>query len=210
MTVIHSPVEGFTGSGPGGLEFKDGRAETDDEKLIRYFRKAGYGVGGDAPAAPEQPEPADPRDYEQPEQVGTRLRDAAVDPRPEDFLPPTNAGEANPHGPLVVAPEIHAAEGPKPIHPGPVTPGDPVAQEQRETALAQAVMVDNADANDAAQAAAESNPQPEEPPTKGAAKATWVDWAVARGASREAAEQATKGDLIAQYGPKEDTPDASV
>jgi hypothetical protein len=31
------------------------------------------------------------------------IRDAAVDPRPEDFLPPTNAGQANPHGPEVVA-----------------------------------------------------------------------------------------------------------
>lgn len=209
MTVIHSPVEGFTGAGPAGIEFKDGRAETDDEQLIRYFRKAGYGVGDDAPAVPEEPEPADPRTLEGPEQVGTRLRDAAVDPRPEDFLPPTNAGQANPHGPLVVSPEIHG-EGVKPIHPGPVTPGDPKAQEQRETALAEAVLVDNGDVADVVQAAAEANPQPEEPPAKGAAKATWVDWAVARGASREAAEQATKGDLIAQYGPKEDTPDASV
>ena len=74
MTVIYSPVEEFTGSGPGGLEFKDGRAETDDEKLIRYFRKAGYGVDGDAPAAPEEPEPADPRALEGAEHVGTPLR----------------------------------------------------------------------------------------------------------------------------------------
>lgn len=40
-------------------------------------------------------------------QVGTPLRDAAVDPRPGDFLPPTNAGEpgpeGNPHGPSVVS-----------------------------------------------------------------------------------------------------------
>lgn len=38
---------------------------------------------------------------------GTRLRDAAVDPRPEDYRPPTNAGEpgelGNPHGPHVIA-----------------------------------------------------------------------------------------------------------
>lgn len=35
--------------------------------------------------------------------IGTPLRDAAVDPRPGDFLVPTNAGLADPHGPRVVA-----------------------------------------------------------------------------------------------------------
>jgi hypothetical protein len=35
--------------------------------------------------------------------LGTPLRDAAVDPKPEDFLPPTYAGQANPHGPHVVS-----------------------------------------------------------------------------------------------------------
>jgi hypothetical protein len=209
VTTLYSPVEGYSGPGPGGLEFKDGRAETDNEAIIRYARKAGYGI--DSPAEPpEEPEPADPREFSEPEQVGTRLRDAAVDPRPEDFLPPTNAGEANPHGPLVVAPGIHAAEGPKPVHPGPVTPGDPKAQEERETALAEAVMVDKADANEVVEAAAESNPQPEKPPARSASKATWVDWAVARGASREAAEAATKDVLIEQYGPKEEEPHADV
>ncbi|WP_228974955.1 hypothetical protein [Streptomyces sp. DH12] len=208
MTVIHSPVKGYTGPGPAGLAFKDGRAETDNPMIIRYAKKAGYGI--DEPAEPpKEPEPADPREHSEPEQIGTRLRDAAVDPRPEDYLPPTNAGEANPHGPLVVAPEIHGA-GPKPIHPGPVTPGDPAAQEQRETALARAVLVDNEDVPDVVAAAAEANPQPEEPPAKSAAKSTWVEWAVLRGASREAAEDATKTQLIEQYGPKEDTPDASV
>lgn len=48
--------------------------------------------------------------------IGTPLRDAAVDPRPGDFLPPTNAGVpgplGNPHSRHVVAPEIEAAEGP--------------------------------------------------------------------------------------------------
>jgi hypothetical protein len=210
VTVIHSPVEGYNGPGPAGLTFEDGRAETDDEMVIRYARKAGYGIDGPA-EEPEQPEPADPREHSEPEQVGTRLRDAAVDPRPEDYLPPTNAGQANPHGPLVVAPEIHGA-GVKPIHPGPVTPGDPAAQEQRETALAEAVLVDNQDVQDAVQAAADDNPQPEKPPAKSAAKATWVEWAVQRGASREAVEAATKEQIVAQYGPKEqeESDDASV
>lgn len=42
--------------------------------------------------------------------IGTPLRDAAVDPRLSDFLPPTNAGEpgpvGNPHGSHVVAIEV--------------------------------------------------------------------------------------------------------
>lgn len=37
--------------------------------------------------------------------IGTPLRDAAVDPRPGDASVPTNAGLADPHSPLVVAPE---------------------------------------------------------------------------------------------------------
>lgn len=36
-------------------------------------------------------------------QIGTQLRDAATDPRPEDYVVPTNAGEADPHGPAVRA-----------------------------------------------------------------------------------------------------------
>ena len=37
--------------------------------------------------------------------IGAPLRDAAVDPRPGDASVPTNAGLADPHSPLVVAPE---------------------------------------------------------------------------------------------------------
>ncbi len=44
------------------------------------------------------------------EQVGAKLRDAAVDPRPTDLLPPSNAGQANPHGPAVVAYEVDSPE----------------------------------------------------------------------------------------------------
>lgn len=36
-------------------------------------------------------------------QIGTRARDAAVDPSPEDYVVPTNAGQADPHGPAVRA-----------------------------------------------------------------------------------------------------------
>lgn len=67
---------------------------------------------------------------------GTPLRDAAVDPEPRDYLPPTNAGEpgelGNPHGPSVVAPGIHGEQGVRPIRPGAVS-GDPDVQEAAET-----------------------------------------------------------------------------
>lgn len=69
-------------------------------------------------------------------QVGTKLRDAAVDPRPSDFLPPTNAGATgelgNPHGPHVVSPGIHGLQDVRPINPGPVS-SDPDVQEASET-----------------------------------------------------------------------------
>lgn len=78
----------------------------------------------------------DPRDVVE-AQVGTKLRDAAVDPLPKDFLGPTNAGVAgemgNPHGPHVVNPEIHASEDNRTIVPGPVS-SDPAVQEAAEAA----------------------------------------------------------------------------
>jgi hypothetical protein len=50
----------------------------------------------------------------EPVQLGTPLRDAAVDPHPADFLPATNAGrpgpEGRPHGPHVTAPGPPAHE----------------------------------------------------------------------------------------------------
>ncbi len=56
------------------------------------------------------------------QQLGTKLRDAAVDPLPGDFLGPINAGvegpEGNPHGPNVVNPEIHGLEENRGIVPG--------------------------------------------------------------------------------------------
>jgi len=68
---------------------------------------------------------ADPRDIT-PVRHGTPMRDAAVDPKPGDFLPPVNAGkvgeDGNPHGPNVYAPGIHAVQGIRPVTPGPVSP----------------------------------------------------------------------------------------
>lgn len=146
---ITAPDRSFTGTssyGPHVIEFTDGVAEVDelDPSVRAYMQQAGYGVDGSEPAdPPAQPEPADPRqlgtDGDGIEVVGTRLRDAAVDPKPEDFLPPTNAGQANPHGPEVVAPEIHGS-GPKGILAGEVPVGSPEevqAQEDKETAGAE-------------------------------------------------------------------------
>jgi uncharacterized protein YjdB len=70
-------------------------------------------------------------------QVGSSLRDAAVDPQPVDYLPPTNAGEpgelGNPHGPTVISPEIHGSQGMHPVTPGDVS-GTAATQEAAETA----------------------------------------------------------------------------
>lgn len=54
----------------------------------------------DAQADPERKEPI---------RHGTRLRDAAVDPRPGDYQAPTNAGSADPHGPECVSTQATAA-----------------------------------------------------------------------------------------------------
>jgi hypothetical protein len=177
--------------------FEDGRAETDNDMVVRYARKAGYGIDGDA-SAPEAPVQPDSREVGGEHVVGTRLRDAAVDPREEDFLPPTNAGEADPHGPLVVAPGVHASET-GPIHPGDVHVDDPKVQEAQETALAEAVFVRNEDVTEATRAAAGEAAGQEHRPAQSAPKAEWVDYAILRGVSREDAESMTKADLIAAY-----------
>ncbi|CAL9529110.1 hypothetical protein [Streptomyces sp. enrichment culture] len=109
MAKIHAPETDYNGTGPGGIEFRNGVAETDNASIIAWARARGYGIDGPAKqTATEPPEPADPRDVEA-VRLGTPMRDAAVDPRPGDYLPPTNAGEANPHGPAVVSPEVGAA-----------------------------------------------------------------------------------------------------
>src|SRR5690348_11887619 len=103
---IYSPAEGYTGKDQYGetvLDFKDGVADHDGDLpdgVRMYLSGAGYGMGSkkSVEAPVEMSEPADPRDLDD-GVVGTRLRDAAVDPRSSDFLAPINAGEANPHGP---------------------------------------------------------------------------------------------------------------
>lgn len=101
------------------------------------------------PPTPEplDPEPADPRDQEI-VKLGTPLRDAAVDPQTGDWMVPTNAGEANPHGRQVVAPGIHAGSGTGPVRPGPVS-DDTDQQAADETELVEKIYVDGQPVQDA-------------------------------------------------------------
>lgn len=145
MAKIEAPNKGYNGAGPGGTAFVDGVAETDDEAALNYFRDAGYTVDGKRAGA--EADVVDSRQVEQ-EVVGTPLRDAAVDPRPEDFLPPINAGEADPHGPTVVAPEVHAS-GPAGVRPGVVHVDDLGKQQARESAYAEARLIEQATAGEA-------------------------------------------------------------
>lgn len=192
MPKITAPVAGFTGK-VAGVSFSDGKGETDDDRAIAYFRRKGYGIGNAKPTGGKQTiEPTDPRkvgDGTGVEVVGTRLRDAAVDPDPNDFLPPTNAGEANPHGPEVVSPEIHASQGVRPVKPGDVHVDDPDAQEAAET--------EHAEAATDGEPITDGTP---EQPAKSASKGEWVDYAIASGMPRADAEAATKKDLVDRYG----------
>lgn len=148
MTKITAPAAApGKVTGVGGLVFEDGVAESDDPAILNYCRDAGYGIGSAKPRTLEVPEAPDPRDLED-TAVGTRLRDAAVDPRPGDFLAPTNAGKENPHGPLVVAPQIHASEN-QVIRPGEVYVEDIAAQEKAEKAQAISLLVNREDVGEA-------------------------------------------------------------
>lgn len=147
MAKVEAPNKDYNGPGPGGVVFEKGVANVDDEAALNYYRSAGYKVSGKVDNPVETPEPPDPRDVTQ-ERVGTALRDAAVDPEPEDFLPPVNAGKDNPHGSSVVSPEIHAS-GPAGVRPGEVFVEDLGKQQTREQAFAEARLVDQATAAEA-------------------------------------------------------------
>lgn len=135
MTKIKSPIEGYNGSSTFGsttLVFTDGEAEAKDipDGVLAYLREKGFGVDGKTVDQPADPAVIDSREIVE-EQVGSKARDAAVDPQPEDFLPPVNAGKADPHGPKVVAPQIHAAKE-QPVRPGEVA-DDAKVQEKAES-----------------------------------------------------------------------------
>ncbi|AIY17997.1 hypothetical protein GUY44_18915 [Pimelobacter simplex] len=148
MAKVEAPNKHYAGPGPGGAVFTDGVAEVEDEAALNYYRAAGYTVDGETENPHAAPEPPDPRDLTE-VTVGTRLRDAAVDPEPEDFLAPTNAGQGNPHGSDVISPEIHAS-GPAGIRPGEVFAEDAGKQDKRETEFAQARLVEGKTAAEAA------------------------------------------------------------
>lgn len=173
MTKIHAPNPAYTAVdhyGETTLKFENGVAEFDGTLptgVHQYLQTAGYGIDTEAPDAPATAEPADPRNLGD-GTVGTKLRDAAVDARPEDYLPPTNAGEANPHGPDVVAPGIHAAQDVRPVEPGPVLDAD--AQEVKETAAA-----------DAATDGTPVEPVPVEKPKGNGSLEAWQDYSRAQG-----------------------------
>jgi hypothetical protein len=186
---VHAPAGDTVNEQVGGVNFHKGVADVDrsDTAALAYFRRHGYLIEGEEP--PAEDGRVDARDAGT-TKVGTPLRDGAVDPRPGDFLPPTNAGLADPHGPLVVAPGIHGVE-PGPIVPG-VVPSQPEVQEAKETAAAeQELVVDDQVAEVSV-------------PAKSASKPAWVAYAVHSGADVETAEKTSKAKLIEQYAPKED------
>lgn len=186
MTKVYAPNRAYNGV-TAGVQFKGGVADTDDQAAVSFLGRSGYGIGA-------YPEPAaapvvDARDLSQPIPIGTRLRDAAVDPRPQDFLPPTNAGEADPHGPLVVSPQIHGSET-GPIVAGDVHVGEPDIQEAKETAVDESTFVEGETT------AVASIDQP----AKSATKAQWVEFAVGQGATREEAEDLSKAEIQERFG----------
>lgn len=140
MAKVEAPNKDYNGPGPGGAVFKNGVADdVTDKAALNYYRSAGYAVSGKTDNPVEQPEQPDPREVTT-EVVGTRLRDAAVDPSGEDFLAPVNAGKGNPHGSSVVSPEIHAS-GPAGIRPGETFVEDVTKQEKRESEYAKARLI---------------------------------------------------------------------
>lgn len=212
MIRVEAPVKGYEGE-VAGVRFEDGVADVDESNraALAYFRRQGYQVGDREPQE-QAAEPPDPRevgtDGDGITVTGTRLRDAAVDPRPEDFLPPTNAGDANPHGPAVVSPGLHGIET-GPIAPG-VVPQDPRAQEAKETALATAVFVDQQPVQQATAEAAKDEPAPSsDVPSRRSSTDTWRTYAT--GGAPEAdrldpqvARGMTRDELAEHYlGPKE-------
>lgn len=201
MTKVHAPNRAYNGIS-AGVRFTNGEADTEDPRALQYFRRAGYGVGEPPSRSVDAADAIYPQSTE-PVTIGTPLRDAAVEPRDSDFLAPTNAGQADPHGPLVVAPGLHAVP-PAPIRPGPVAIDDPARQDAEETELAQQVLVDHVPATVATGAETNAGAGPDataaKVPGARATKAEWIDFAVDRGMSRDDAEELTKAQLAERFG----------
>lgn len=154
--TVRTPVRDYTGE-IAGIAFADGEASFDPKEhpgALGYFVSAGYEVQGydTSPEPPGRfearptPSAAAPGTPDNPTGIvgGVPPKDAAVEkdaggPWSDAFLPPTNAGEADPHGPLVVSPGLHAVP-PAPIRPGEVHVDDLPRQEAAETKLASEVL----------------------------------------------------------------------
>lgn len=162
---VRAPNVGYTGLS-AGVAFAEGVAQVDpaNRAALSYFRNAGYVVDG-VDYAPVEPietvltpgMSANPDGIiRQPWSNDAAIMANAGGPDSDAFMPPTNAGLADPHGPLVVSPGLHAVP-PAPIVPGPVG-GDGITgnQEQRETLVASAVLVDRQLVPDVMDAVAQS------------------------------------------------------
>ncbi|MFI6860184.1 hypothetical protein ACIBKZ_09760 [Streptomyces sp. NPDC050421] len=61
MATLYTPVPDYTGPGPAGVHFVDGRAETDDPAVIAYALRHGYEVEDAPDDAAATEAPADPK-----------------------------------------------------------------------------------------------------------------------------------------------------
>jgi hypothetical protein len=101
-SFIGSPAKGAP-----RVRIIDGVGYTENERFVAYARSAGYRVEEVDVVPGEYALAVSMLDGESFEQVGAPLRDAAVDPSLDDYLPPVNAGKrnapGNPHGSHVVS-----------------------------------------------------------------------------------------------------------
>jgi hypothetical protein len=74
---ITAPVADYSGDGPGGLQFLDGVAETDDLAVIGYCQGAGYSLEPLDDTAPPDPEPEPDPDPNAPQDTKPAGRSAS-------------------------------------------------------------------------------------------------------------------------------------
>ncbi|MDI6101239.1 hypothetical protein QLQ12_21735 [Actinoplanes sp. NEAU-A12] len=109
-----------------------------------------------------------------------------------------NAGQADPRGPDVVSPEVHAAPGPTLLVPGPVL-DDPAGQQARESAAAEQALIEQRPIGEVVQALAEDRV---EQPAGNASQEAWADWVIAThpALDPEFLRAMKRDDLREQYG----------